>query len=139
MGLKDLRGRYEELFGDLPRSKNLPFLRKQLAFRIQERMEGGLSVVARERLEEILPSALPEPRKTGAPPCPASRDTRLPAPGTVLVRPFKGFDHEVEVLVEDFRYRGRTYTSLSTLAKEITGTSWNGFAFFGLSKEKAHG
>lgn len=142
MGLRDLRARFEELFGVQPKSKNLPFLRKQIAYRIQERREGGLSPEARERLEEILPEALPEPRtpkSTVTDKIDGARDLRLPVPRTVLTRVYKGVEHLVEVQTQDFRYRGRTYTSLSTIAKEITGTSWNGFTFFRLGKERQRG
>lgn len=68
-----------------------------------------------------------------------ARDPRLPAPGTVLSREHKGFEHEVEVLESGFRYRGREYRSLSAIAKEIAGTPWNGFTFFGLGKERIDG
>lgn len=142
MNLKSLRARYEELFGQQPRSKNLPFLRKQIAFRLQERMEGGLSPEARERLEEITPDQLPELKRRkveGPSDHSAHRDLRLPRAGTVLLRPYRGVEYKVEIRAQDFRYRDRTYTSLSTIAKEITGTSWNGFTFFGLGKEKARG
>lgn len=141
MDLKSLRARYSELFGELPRSKNLPFLRKQIAFRLQERSEGGLTPAARDRLEELLPPELPQPKEApetlreGASPLP-SRDPRLPEPGARLRRYHKGVLHEVEALQDGFRYRGRLYTSLSTIAKEITNTSWNGFAFFHLAAHR---
>jgi hypothetical protein len=51
----------------------------------------------------------------------------------VLRRDFHGTPHEVRVLVDGkFEYAGRSYSSLSTIAKEITGTVWNGKLFFGL-------
>ena len=62
----------------------------------------------------------------------APRDSRLPAAGTMLTRTYKGAEHEVRVLKEGFEYRGDRYPSLSKIAREITGTNWNGFAFFGL-------
>lgn len=143
MGLADLRARHLELFGEDAKSKNLPFLRRKLAFRLQERVDGGLSPAARERLNTLAPRELPvkkpQTRKIPAPPPRPARDPRLPVVGTVLTRAFRGLTYEVEVLETGFRYRGRLYTSLSTIAKEITGTSWNGFAFFGLGKEKRHG
>lgn len=148
MGLAQLRERYQALFGETARSKNLPYLRKKLAFRIQERVEGGLSPFARQRLAELAPEVLPTkpgrqvrrvPTPTPAPQFKA-RDPRLPEVGTALVREHGGFDHEVEVLEDGFRYRGRTYRSLSAIAREITGTAWNGFLFFGLKAGKvSHG
>jgi hypothetical protein len=147
MGLAELRAKHLELFGEAAKSKNLPFLRKRLAFRLQERVEGGLSPAAKAQIEELAPATLPEAAKRLRTQCeipprmPAAmvRDPRLPASGTVLAREHKGFAHEVEVLEQGFRYRGRDYRSLSAIAKEIAGTPWNGFTFFGLGKERADG
>lgn len=151
MNLAQLRERYQALFGEEARSKNLPFLRKKLAFRLQERTEGGLSPHAQALIGELGPHELPQGttrksrRPAAAPPAAAKtqaalpRDPRLPAPGTCLVRTFGGLAHEVEIQVAGFAYRGRSYRSLSAIAKEISGTSWNGFAFFGLKKELIDG
>ena len=152
MGLMPLRELYQELFGTEARSKNLAFLRKKLAFRIQERVEGGLSPQAQARIEALAPTSLPvkrNPRRAAgarqaAPPAlpsaPKPLDPRLPVTGTLLTREHAGVAHEVEVLATGFRYRGRTYRSLSAIAKEITGTAWNGFLFFGLTIRKVdHG
>lgn len=143
MGLAGLRAKHLELFGEEARSKNLPFLRKRLAFRLQERVHGGLSPEARAKVEELAPAELPAgravlspKRKEAAVPGSKStisrRDSRLPEPGTVLQREFKGVIHEVEILQRGFRYRGKDFRSLSAIAREITGTSWNGFGFFRL-------
>ena len=55
MGFRDLRARYLAVFGKEARSKNLQFLRKKIAFRLQEQMEGGLSETAQGRIEELAP------------------------------------------------------------------------------------
>ena len=62
------------------------------------------------------------------------RDSRLPLPGTVLSRKWKGRTLLVEVLGEGFRYENRHYASLSAIAVAVTGTRWNGLAFFGLTR-----
>ncbi len=62
------------------------------------------------------------------PPCPA--DHRLPPPGTVLTRTYKGARLEVRVLAGGFEYDGQVYKSLSAVAKAITGQHCNGFLFF---------
>ncbi len=148
MALAELRARHLDLFGEEAKSKNLPFLRRKLAFRLQERAEGGLSPEARARIEKLAPAELPTkakvvgaPRKAAlrAPEKMPARDARLPVPGTVLRREFRGLEHAVDVREDGFSYRGRTYRSLSALAKEITGTVWNGFAFFNLMKGVGHG
>jgi hypothetical protein len=62
------------------------------------------------------------------------RDPRLPKPGTVLSRPYRGHDIRVSVLEKGFEHAGRPYRSLSAIAREVTGQRWNGLLFFGLTK-----
>jgi hypothetical protein len=66
-------------------------------------------------------------------PDPDPRDPRLPPPGSVLERRYGGRDHRVEVLENGFRYRGRIYPSLTRAGRAFTGTSQNGYDFYGLS------
>ena len=61
-----------------------------------------------------------------------ARDPRLPNAGTLLKRVHGKTEHVVKVLQNDFEYKGKRHRSLSAIAREITGTSWNGFLFFGL-------
>jgi hypothetical protein len=61
-----------------------------------------------------------------------ARDPRIPLPGTVLVRHVGGRTVTVKVLERGFEYEGRIYSSLSSIAREVTGTIWNGLLFFGL-------
>jgi hypothetical protein len=61
---------------------------------------------------------------------PAPVDRRLPPPGTILTRPYKGQLVQVQVLTEGFAYAGRVYASLSAVAKAITGSHCNGYLFF---------
>ncbi len=75
--------------------------------------------------------AKPEAPAKAAPP-PVERDARLPRPGGVLTRTFQGKEIKVQVLDAGFGYEGKTWRSLSAIAKAVTGTSWNGFLFFGL-------
>jgi hypothetical protein len=53
---------------------------------------------------------------------------------SVIVREYAGARHEVFVVEGGFSWQGRTYPSLSAIAKEITGTRWNGPRFFGLTE-----
>ncbi len=62
----------------------------------------------------------------------AERDPRLPKPGTILTRAFKNREIKVEVLDAGFSFDGKTWRSLSAIAREVSGTSWNGFLFFNL-------
>jgi hypothetical protein len=107
-----------------------PKLRKELmvpvlAYRMQEKEFGGLSHTARKRLREIarsLGSRIQQP------------DSSLQG-GTRLVRTWRGEVHEVTVTDTGFTYRGRHFTSLSRIAREITGTPWSGPLFFGTRKK----
>ncbi|EAU61796.1 putative bacteriophage-related protein [Stigmatella aurantiaca DW4/3-1] len=150
MSVPELAEKYLEVYGEPTRSRNKGYLQKRLAFRIQELAEGGLSTRAVARIAE-LGDKLPErwrmrqvqESKPAAPPPPAAadgRDARLPAPGTVLTRVYKGTQHQVTVREGGFEYEGQLHRSLSSIAKQVTGTAWNGFRFFGLkhggSKQK---
>ncbi len=77
--------------------------------------------------------AAPRAEKTARP-----RDPRLPAPGSTLIRPYKGKDYEIEVLESGFRWNGEEYPSLSKLASVITGqVSINGYLWARLTEPKA--
>ena len=70
---------------------------------------------------------MPQPQPSRVP---APVDHRLPPPGTILTRPYKGQLVQVQVLTDGFAYGGRVYASLSAVAKAITGSHTNGFLFF---------
>jgi len=55
-----------------------------------------------------------------------------------LRRPWKGQTILVEVLADGFRYENQPYSSLSAIALAVTGTRWNGLAFFGLTGQPAN-
>lgn len=58
----------------------------------------------------------------------------LLAAGTQLVREWNGRPYRVEVIESGFVLDGKSYSSLSAIAKKITGTHWSGPRFFGLNK-----
>ena len=66
----------------------------------------------------------------------AARIENRPIAGTRLIREWRGVEHCVTVRHEDFEYQGRPYKSLSAIAKQITGTQWNGLVFFGLKNTR---
>jgi hypothetical protein len=135
-----VRDKYRELFGEEPRSKHKESLVRRIAWRMQADAEGGLSERARERALAIACDAdlrmLP-PRTRGIDML--RLDRRIPAPGAVLKREFRGRTISVKVLVSGFEYEGRQYRSLSAIATEVTGTRWNGLAFFGLTSKRKKG
>jgi len=135
----ELHAKFAQVFGYATASHNRTYLQRKIKFRIQELAVGGLSDRALARAAELahagrLHHGTHGPRAVGEPSDAAAEQPRGgPAAGTVLRRQFQGTDHEVTVLADgSFQYAGRTYRSLSTIAKEITGTIWNGKLFFGL-------
>jgi hypothetical protein len=72
----------------------------------------------------------------GAPALPPASSQLLP--GTRLVKAYGDRNHVVEVEKNGFRYEGERFTSLSAVAKHITGTHWNGLLFFGLRKRRTY-
>jgi hypothetical protein len=132
-----LREKYRELFGEDTASRNKTYLFKRIAYRIQEKKYGGLSERARKRAEELAKDTPIRRGRLKLEVPDQKRDPRLPSPGTALTRVFGKHEHTVKVLKDGFDYKGKPYRSLSAIAREITGTSWNGFTFFGLAKERA--
>jgi hypothetical protein len=137
--------RYAELFGEQTRTRHRAYLIRKIAWRMQANAEGDLSERARRRAEELANDAdvratppksergqlTPTKLYVGAP-----ADLRLPAPGTIIVRKYKGNTIRVHVVADGFEYEGEHYTSLSAVAKAITGTHCNGFRFFGLEAKQ---
>ena len=138
-----LRAKHLCLFGEETHTHNKSWLLKRLAWRLQALAEGDLSDRARQRAAELACEAdlrLTPPRlakKRTASVVAATRtlktDRRLPAPGTILTRRYKGELLQVEVLPEGFLYQGSRYPSLSAVAKAITQSHCNGFLFFRLT------
>ena len=144
MTVGELRVEYQRAFGEEARSRNKTWLWRRIAWRIQELEFGGLSERAKARLEELMPDAelalrTPPGRFHGTVRAASNpvRDRRIPRPGTVLLRHYKGQRLVVEVTHDGFAYDGRPFRSLSAVAREITGSHWNGLMFFGLAKKKA--
>jgi len=149
MTVGELREKYREVYGEDTRSGNRDWLWKRIAWRIQELEHGGLSERAKRRAAELANEAdirvrVPKGAFDGVPgkvrkggPGKSSgataRNRRMPLPGTTLTREYKGVVHTVKVLDAGFEYEGRRYRSLSAIAKEITGSHWNGYLFFRIS------
>ena len=122
----DLRARWRTLFdAEAPQAFGPDLLRRSIAQKIQENAYGKLSPITQRELNRIITSLEKSP--TGRIELPR----RIKA-GAVLVRDWKGKTHHVTVREKGFSYEERTYTTLSEIAREITGTRWNGPKFFGL-------
>ncbi len=126
-----LRLRWREVTGK-PAAVGLKgeLLIRALAYVIQEQAFGGLSLVATKRLQAVARDVKASKAGPAGESRPSSSKRRL-MPGTRLIREWQGVMHEVIVIPDGFLWQGATYASLSTVAKAIAGTSWNGWVFFG--------
>lgn len=137
MSVGELRERYCEVFGQESRSRNKDYLLKRVAWGIQARAAGGISERAKRRAAELADEIhvrVRAPNAAPAAPSERERDPRLPPPGETITRDYKGSSHVVTVAEAGFLYEGRTYASLSAIAKRITGSHRNGFRFFQLEE-----
>jgi DUF2924 family protein len=146
LSVQELRAKFAEVFGASTNAHNRDWLLKRVAWRLQALEEGDLSERAKRRAEELANDAdlrvvpprervasteAPAPVRTAAP------DGRVPAPGTIITRSYKGDILRVTVLGDCFEFDGRTYRSLSAVAKTVTGSHCNGYLFFRLPKKGA--
>jgi hypothetical protein len=130
--IADLRVRYRELFrAEPPKAFGPDLLRRSIAHRIQEKAYGGLSPQHRRLLAQLVKAAQAKPNGRLELP-------RRIKPGSELVRTWNRRTYRVVVLERGFAFEGRTYSSLSEIASEITGTKWNGPRFFGLRSASSH-
>jgi len=115
MSLVELRGEWERRYGAAPRHRSADLLRRVLAWRVQADVHGGLDAATKKLLaREDLPLRV------------------VPPPGMRLAREWAGRTHEVVVIENGVVYEGKTWGSLSEVARHITGMRWNGPRFFGL-------
>ena len=118
---------WEVVFGmPPPLYLSLAFMAKALAYQAQCKRAGGLPAPIRRALEQIAAGR-------------AAKDVVVhPAkPGTHYVREWNGRTYLVEVSNDGFEMDGRTWPSLSAIAKHITGTTWSGPRFFGLTRSRS--
>ncbi|MHA1560319.1 MAG: DUF2924 domain-containing protein [Alphaproteobacteria bacterium] len=99
-----------------------------IAWKLQERVLGGLTDAQKRRLAGLAE----ELRKNGD--LSGSPSIRV-KPGSRLVREWQGETHEVLVLEDGFEWNGQRCRSLSAIAREITGARWSGPRFFGLQRK----
>jgi len=143
-----LRERYREVFGEESRSYNRDFLWKRIAWRLQALAEGDLSQRARQQAEQLandadlrirMPGntfkrAVDSDSQTANYSFDPAHNKRLPMPGAILSRPYKGIVIRVMVLEKGFEFNGEVYRSLTAITRLVTGTRWNGYHFFGLQQ-----
>ncbi len=126
MTTADLRAEWRWLYrGNPPKRIGRHLLELGVAWKLQERVHGGLGAATRRRLA-ALAKTMDENGDLAR-----TRAVRL-KPGAKLVREWRGETHDVLVLEDGYQWRGRRWRSLSAIAREISGTHWSGPRFFGL-------
>jgi hypothetical protein len=136
LDLTQLRAQWKLLYEiEAPPHLSRDWLRRAVAYRIQENVLGGLKPATRRLLERVAEDArVKKPSKV--------RPMRKVGPNTILIREWGGTRHEVTVVEGGVMFRGKPYRSLSQVARIITGSQWSGPLFFGLrkrTKEAANG
>jgi len=136
--VEELQKRYKELYGKDAPGTHKTYLWRKIAYKLQEQKHSGLSAKAKETLKTLIEEFDPINNKALRPDKPmvnqetSVKDKRLPIPGTVVTKKYKGTNYQVKVLEKSFEYNGNIYRTLSAIAKEITGSHWNGYLFFNL-------
>ena len=144
MTVPELRNRFAEITGEATTSRHKQYLIRRIIWKMQGNEEGGLSERAKRRARELAASSDVRltPPKAKAAESPEARtkrinispENRLPMPGAILTRDYKGETVQVRVLPNGFDYDSEIYRSLSAVAKAVTGTHWNGYHFFKLGR-----
>jgi hypothetical protein len=140
LDLDGLRVQWRNVFARrAPRTLPRGLLVRVLAYRVQADALGDLDPKVLQVLEgfaardsRLRPRARADGRYGAAPSFPSPRIK----PGSVLVREWAGRTHRVMALEVGFAWEGKTYRSLSHVARAITGTQWNGRRFFGVDRPK---
>ena len=123
MNIEQLRVCWRESFAsDPPTTFSKDLLARAICYRLQEHAFGGLSVSTDRLLRSLVKRGAEPPRRVKV--------------GSILIREHQGVLHEVPVVPGGFCWQGKTHDSLSTIARMITGTTWNGPRFLGLRSKK---
>lgn len=135
--LKELQEAYLAYFPEKKASNNRTYLWRRVVYRLQELEYGELATDAKAKLRILMDTYDPVNNLTIKPQAirpgiVLKRDQRLPIPGTVITKEYKGTRIQVKTLEKGFEWNGKIYRSLTAIAKEITGAHWNGFLFFNL-------
>lgn len=127
MQMADIKSLWQKLFHTETPTHNRQFLERRIAYRLQEveyrKVDAGLLERNKRRIDALIDSGKVKMRDP---------DYR-PVAGTMLTREYREKEYRVIATADgNYSYDGRTYTSLSQIAREITGTRWSGPVFFGL-------
>ena len=132
---EELIKRWKKLFNaNSPQHAKKEFLIKHLVWELQARKQGGYSAQTKKQLDKLADKLAAKQEINEEEINKHCRQNLEIKAGTKLIREYKGEKHEVIALEKGFEYRNKPYKSLSAIAKEITGTQWNGKVFFGVKK-----
>lgn len=148
--VNELREKFAEVLGYGSHSRNRSYLIRKLTWAIQAKEWGDISPETRTAAHQLAdlrflrlrmphnedPVCVQQDFSVVRKKIAISRDPRLPMPGCIITRDYGDKHIEIRVREQGFEFEGRTYRSLSAIAREVTGTNWNGFAFFGLGGER---
>ena len=127
VGRTELLAQWEAVFGLVPpRYLSIPLMTKTLVFQAQCKRAGGLASQTYRAFQHIasgkpVKDVLLKPTKVGA----------------HYVRDWNGRTYYVAVVDGGLDMDGRLWSSISVIAKHITGTKWSGPRFFGLAKVRS--
>ncbi len=145
--IADLREEFCRILGYSTTSRSRTFLIRKILWGRQMQKEGDICETAKKRALEIaderdLHFRTRRAKRKGQSSAsktskfPVGRDSRLPIPGAILSRSYQGKEIQVLVLEQGFEFDGKRYPSLSAIARQITGTRWNGYGFFNLTSKR---
>lgn len=120
----DLRGEWHITVGEAAPDLPPSLLRRVMTHRVQEQSLGGLPASVQRLLERLSQNPVAQPVEP----------TIKLKPGSRLLREWNGKLHTVQVTEDGLLFKDRRYSSLSQIAREITGAHWSGPRFFGLKK-----
>ncbi len=144
MRIDELRAKFFELYQYQSNSCNRNFLERKIAWKIQAIHFGDISESSRNTAHEIAKQTALSTRKIHQSKGVSldmlgkvvnvnlSRDSRLPLPGAIITKIHNGKQLVVKVLEKGFEFEDKKYKSLSAIAREVMGSNWNGYKFFGL-------
>lgn len=130
LDLESLRAEWHRKWDEPPAFRSRELLARALAHRLQTDAFGDLPSPLQRRVNDLAQRFMADRGFT-----PQAATTLMP--GSSLIREWQGKRHEVAVVDDGFVYQGEKFGSLSKVAHHITGTKWNGPAFFGLKRKEA--
>ena len=121
--IDSLKAKWHALHGaDPPKGLSAKLMRRAIGFEIQVRAYGGAKPAARRELQKALSTS-------------AGEVCKCIAPGSRLLREWHGDVYVVDVVEDGVIWNQKSYASLSAVARDITGTRWNGRKFFGVESQ----